>query len=132
MGNVDCTGREVTRTADTETQYANKVRQLVAQAVRAGRRNTLEDCIDWFTGYHEQWAASTIRFYRAALRFAVQVSLDYAKIDVEQANRLLATLVVGPRAKTEGAKQTAAAKRKSMPEAQFNQLLSALANTKSH
>jgi len=127
MNNVDCTGRKVSQTADTQTQYASKGRLLVAQAGRSGRRNTLADCVDWFVGSHEKWAASTIRFYRAALRFAVEVSREVGKLDGEQVDRLLGVLVVGPRAKVGGAKQTAAAKRKSMPEAQFNQLLSALA-----
>ncbi|MET3926363.1 hypothetical protein [Devosia sp. 2618] len=62
----DCTGRTVTKTAETEAAYVRRFLALQQAACLDSFGTGMEQVIDWFTSQHARWAESTVRQYRAA------------------------------------------------------------------
>lgn len=117
---VDCTGRIVNRTIETEADYAKRAMQLFQQAKREDASvNDLADVVGWFCRQHARWAPSTVRQYRAALLY----DLTSGATDYNDRLTLSKALDAGPRAKGCGPKRTSSRKRKSLRIEEFTKLL---------
>lgn len=115
----DCTGRVVTRTKQTEGDYARRFLALQQAAMRCGYGIGIEQQIAWFGQQHGCWAESTVRQYRAAIRYM----LDRDMPDGKEREMLVERLNKGPLPKTDGPKQTSARKRKSLKQGEFLMLM---------
>ncbi|MFY0734509.1 hypothetical protein [Aurantimonas coralicida] len=117
-----------TRTALTEEAYLRRVDKLRMQGARemcAPTIFTLAQTVDWFTSQEDRWSASTVRQYRAAIRFAVEHG--YRRGLVANAEVLLAALTKDPSPKTKcSVRRTSARKRKNVPFAEFERVVRVL------
>lgn len=111
----DCTCRNVTRTAETEADYARRFLALQQAAWRDGYDVGIGQVIAWFGLQHSRWAESTVRQYRAAIHYVVERDMP------DDTNRavLVERLNESPIPKTGGSKQTSARKRKSLKRDEF-------------
>jgi hypothetical protein len=117
---VDATGRQVTRTAETEASYRRRYHQLAKRA-RIDPGN-LKAMVKWFLAQDNQWVRSTISQYCAAIR---QALIDAG--DSDEVRYQLARLAKErPAPREDGQKCTSACKRKSIPHAEFAALITHL------
>ncbi len=115
----DCTGRAVTRTKDTEADYAYRFLALQRAARGDGFCVDMEQVIAWFGLQHSCWAESTVRQYRAAIRYALERDM----VEGRDRDLLIKRLQDGPIPKTGGPKLTSARKRKSLKREEFLTLM---------
>jgi integrase len=111
----DCTGRVVTRAAETEADYARRFLALQQAARRDGFYFGIEQVITWFGTRHDCWAENTIRQYRAAIRYVMERDMPDGRDRAMLAERLNK----GPLPRIGGRKQTSARKRKSLGRDDF-------------
>jgi integrase len=112
----------------TSRQYARH-----ATAVRnaceddLGGRQEIASLITWFIARNDEFAASTIRGYRAGLRHALDCELTTGKLDAERHKALLERLAEGPTAKPKGRdRKTSSRKKKTVGDDLVARLLEAL------
>lgn len=123
---VDCTGCRVTRTRHTEAAYQRRFLALRARAVReTGQRLDDDTLLDWFVSQNGRWRPSTIRQYRAALRFAIETTARLGALMPARADHLIRRVAAGPipLSKQEGPKRTSRRKRKTVSLGEFALLL---------
>jgi integrase len=118
----DCTGRVVNRTEKTEADYGRRFLALQQAARRDGYDLGIEQVIAWFAPQHGRWAESTVRQYRAVIRFALEQDTP----DGTDRAELVKRLGEGPLPKIGGRKQTSARKRKSLRRDEFLVLMRSL------
>ena len=111
----DCTGRVVTRTKETEAEYARRFLTLQQAARHDGYGTGIAQVIAWFCMKHLCWAENTVRQYRAAIRYWVERDMP----DGRDRDVLIRRLKEGPLPKNGGPKQTSARKRKSLKRDEF-------------
>lgn len=116
---TDCTNRIVSKTPGTKAAYQARANNLLVMAKREEAAvEGLADLIDWFGAQHNRWAPATIRQYRAALLYGLEMTVT----DTIDTTMLAEHLRVGPAARETGPKQTSARKRKSLKREEFTAL----------
>jgi integrase len=123
------TSARPTRTQATEASYRNTycdLRHIAERDARAG--GDLFEVVAWFCSKHDYWSSSTIRQYRAALRFTVRTT---ERLHPDRRRFLMMRLRRGPDARHSGPRRTAARKRKSLPYAEWTLLMQTVRNSPS-
>lgn len=123
---IDCTGRVVTRVAETEAAYQTRFQALMRMAKR---ENAAADClvgfVEWFVIQNECWAPATVRHYRAAILHGIEARVH----DTSERAALAERVRSGPLPKEKGPKRTSARKRKSLPQDEYLRLVKYLGDT---
>ena len=113
MANKDALGILVTREASTEALYAKRVAMLTRRASEIfGEPAGLFDTIDAFALCHEQFAASTIRQYSAALAWAIDRAEEECTLDDHQIAACRKQLTHTPVRRPRGAEPRTSAKKR--------------------
>jgi hypothetical protein len=119
---VDATGRQVEPTPETRKKYRARYLQL-SRAAGVGP-DDVTGVIGWLETQKRQWAASTLRQYRAAIGQAIADRAQ--KMSAAKHQRLVTRLKARPRTRKTGKPQTSARKRKSLPLAEAALLVETL------
>ncbi len=113
---TDCTGRVVYRTAVTEASYQARAHRLMLMAQREDVAvESVADLTNWFSAQNDRWAPATIRQYRAALLYDIEITVA----DANDRVMLSQHLHLSPAARKTGPKRTSARKRKSLKIEEF-------------